>query len=1270
MVEKTMAKFCTAVVFLFHLAVVGVASTASGIDNMEEPWYDLTIGVITNAASQSRLDSLRRLLTSLENADYSLLETNHPQKTIRLHFSVDSTTIPDVLDFINNFRWPYGPKTISHRIKPAGLIAAVAETWYPSSDNEVGLLLEDDIEVSPLYYNWIYNALMAASPQHDDRIIGVSLYTPRRVEVAKEGKYYIDSSQLIEKITGDPTLPYLHQLPCSWGAVFYANHWRHFHDYMSARIEMDSKKEDATTSRAGIRPANVKPTNSVTFGWKASWKKYMIEMMFMKGLYMLYPNFPDQLSFSTNHLEAGEHIKANDTDHKASDYTVPLVYPGDIPKLAESSPRMDPLQVPSVEELPILDLTNIPYGSLDHLSALRSPSSSYEFVYWSPRTEKLASVPIHAERSSGYKRMYPALRRNSVCKDFSKEINQLVSISSSDGDSSHDVAATLLIATYDRFDTLQMQIEYYSKSPHIEAIMVTWHDVERAAPPPMHVNGIMVEFLPQAIDSLNNRFLPSMKILTGAVIIMDDDMKVHYDDIHLLVETWTRHQNNIVGFYPRKITNETKYNLDGADRWDGSYHLMLTKAMILDKKFLEAYSCSDHMNAVRHEVHLKKNCEDIAMNFLVTSITGSAAPLFVEPLHFIGDFGDSRFAKREGVKGSIHQRNGGKDDDKKKPNHVATRTECYNKFKSLLNFQQGLPEQQYKVQSRLHSTKDPNALKDSVSLELIKLDPNLPSYTRIGDFTSTCGIDNTSDPLNGQNSWHPIAKNTTSTFLTKDSAPEVACDFHNMPRMPDRPIHFSWKNSFVENENRLYTIPDVSNCVLIFGALRNGNLGDVAQSISVSNLLRGIDEKICIWTSSMYYQPNPDTRVGELLTDETTYAGDLHCNKESARLVNRFGAFIIGGGGLLTDRHHPLDCEEFERNLRADLPIAILGVGAENKRIVKEALPLARRSIFVSVRDDSSLQTVQEVASKDVMKKLSVIRDPILSDETLNMDMQRLSKDRTGKPLCLVLPSKNSIKFHQTVAGWIDENDVLINVFEKHSEALRSYYDQFHDVLDPKEFIRLIDGCSAVISSRLHGAIFGLHMGIPTITMSEKLDGKLYNVMKDVIGFEDMFLLSTTNTTREDVLLKVDEISLAYNEFGRGEVVRSKIYEFSKQIHDLLENHKGALFPWLSPDQDLPSSIPAEGAGPDLAGPNHLRAPIVQELKGNTALIQDQSSSQHQRKFGMQDLDLIPTVVDPYTFGWSSRYFMLNWLFVASLCSVFCLRARWKAKRCDKRHVA
>ena len=88
---------------------------------------------------------------------------------------------------------------------------------------------------------------------------------------------------------------------------------------------------------------------------------------------MLYPNFLDQASLSTNHLEKGEHISmvennANSTisPHQKVDFTVPLLK--DIMKLSS-------LQKVDLPNLPIFNLFgkawNDAYSLEDHLLSLK-----------------------------------------------------------------------------------------------------------------------------------------------------------------------------------------------------------------------------------------------------------------------------------------------------------------------------------------------------------------------------------------------------------------------------------------------------------------------------------------------------------------------------------------------------------------------------------------------------------------------------------------------------------------------------------------------------------------------------------------------------------------------------------------------------------------------------------------------------------------------------------------------------------------------------------
>ncbi|KAL8115519.1 uncharacterized protein LOC141664040 [Apium graveolens] len=269
-------------------------------------WNRMRISV--NIITQNRVQSLTRLLNSLSNAYYLGDE-------VPISFNMDSKVDEATLKHVKSFNWTHGPKTIRRRIIKGGLIRAVSESWYPSSDDDYGLLLEDDIEVSPYYYLWIKYALLAYhyDPQISlPELSSISLYTPRLVEVVKERPKW-NGTEFFKNI--HPNTPYLHQLPCSWGAVFFPKQWREFYVYMNMRFTEDAKQNP------------VQIPKSRTNGWQASWKKFLIDMMYLRGYVTLYPNFPNQASFSTNHMEPGAHISAKDNvvKHDKSDFEVPLL---------------------------------------------------------------------------------------------------------------------------------------------------------------------------------------------------------------------------------------------------------------------------------------------------------------------------------------------------------------------------------------------------------------------------------------------------------------------------------------------------------------------------------------------------------------------------------------------------------------------------------------------------------------------------------------------------------------------------------------------------------------------------------------------------------------------------------------------------------------------------------------------------------------------------------------------------------------------------------
>lgn len=271
---------------------------------------------------------------------------------LNLEQTADSTT----QKVVDKILWPHGTINVRHRIILGGLMPSIVESWYPASNDSYGVFLEDDVEVSPYFYGWLkfsilqyrYGTLELRAQA--ERMFGVSLYQPRNVELRPEGRQPFDAHKLFQSMSLDSTTPYLSQVPCSWGAAYFPEVWREFHSYLSLRLS-----EVALPISDTIVP-DIKSNR-----WPRSWKKYFIELVYMRGYVMLYPNYPDFGSLSTNHVEKGTHIKSDaDLAKRQRLFEVPL--------LSRSATLLDlPAgRLPEWDTLPVLDL----WGSLATSDAL------------------------------------------------------------------------------------------------------------------------------------------------------------------------------------------------------------------------------------------------------------------------------------------------------------------------------------------------------------------------------------------------------------------------------------------------------------------------------------------------------------------------------------------------------------------------------------------------------------------------------------------------------------------------------------------------------------------------------------------------------------------------------------------------------------------------------------------------------------------------------------------------------------------------------------
>ncbi|XP_052179992.1 uncharacterized protein LOC127793222 [Diospyros lotus] len=254
--------------------------------------FTLTIKVLTF----DRLVSLSRCLRSLANAQYG-------HDTVNLHIFVDHFKVNEnrneeldqrlnesrrILEFVDGFSWKFGEKMVHYRTGNVGLQAQWLEAWWPSSDHEFAFVVEDDLEVSPLYYKFLRGLILNYyynSSNFHPSIYGASLQRPRFVPGKHGNKLQLDSG----------TSLFLYQLVGTWGQLLFPRPWKEF------RLWYDTHKVK------GIKPFL---QGMVTTGWykkmgERIWTPWFIKFIQSHGYYNIYTNFSHERALSISHRDAG-----------------------------------------------------------------------------------------------------------------------------------------------------------------------------------------------------------------------------------------------------------------------------------------------------------------------------------------------------------------------------------------------------------------------------------------------------------------------------------------------------------------------------------------------------------------------------------------------------------------------------------------------------------------------------------------------------------------------------------------------------------------------------------------------------------------------------------------------------------------------------------------------------------------------------------------------------------------------------------------------------
>ncbi|TYJ96091.1 putative transferring glycosyl group transferase [Cucumis melo var. makuwa] len=302
--------------------------------------------LIVKVLAYNRLDSVSRCLRSIANADYL-------SDRVHLHVYIDHYPTDDahiklneshrILQFVDQFAWNFGEKIVHYRTGNVGLQAQWLEAWWPSSDNEFAFVVEDDLELSPLYYKFLRSLIVNYyynTSNYDPSIYGASLQRPRfvpgddnrtqpdvacsfvHIEIHSKYTFHrpykcivpyvlilgpilcVQWDILLERYEGkhgnkikldEGTRIFLYQIVGTWGQLLFPRPWKEF------RLWYDEHKA------MGIKPLL---DGMVTTGWykklgERIWTPWFIKFIHSRGYFNIYTNFLHERALSTSHRDAG-----------------------------------------------------------------------------------------------------------------------------------------------------------------------------------------------------------------------------------------------------------------------------------------------------------------------------------------------------------------------------------------------------------------------------------------------------------------------------------------------------------------------------------------------------------------------------------------------------------------------------------------------------------------------------------------------------------------------------------------------------------------------------------------------------------------------------------------------------------------------------------------------------------------------------------------------------------------------------------------------------
>ena len=227
------------------------------------------IAIVT--VGYNRIKALSRLLQSLQDAKY-------PSNDIPLVICIDCSGNQELYNYVRQFEWQHGEKYVIIQEQRLGLKEHILRCGDLSQYFKAIILLEDDIFVSPYFYNYVVQTVNIYGKEKE--IAEISLY-----------KHELNRYAWLpfEPVKSQADV-FLLQDISTWGQCWTKDMWQSFRKWLK---QVDNIQE--LIQKLDV-PSTIKT-------WNKAWSPFFIAYVIENKKTVLYP----YISLTTNFSEAGEH---------------------------------------------------------------------------------------------------------------------------------------------------------------------------------------------------------------------------------------------------------------------------------------------------------------------------------------------------------------------------------------------------------------------------------------------------------------------------------------------------------------------------------------------------------------------------------------------------------------------------------------------------------------------------------------------------------------------------------------------------------------------------------------------------------------------------------------------------------------------------------------------------------------------------------------------------------------------------------------------------